>query len=229
MQKAIIHRSTLDFLTALSKNNNRDWFNQNKDRYLRELEHMVVFADALLDKMRTHDLIETESGKKSLFRIYNDTRFFKNKPPYKNHWAGGFTRATKKLRGSYYFHIQPGNSYISGGFYGPNPDDLKRIRQDIDMNYSDWRKLMNSAGIKKTFGTFIEERVATAPRGYAANHPAIDLLRQKTFYMRHYFTNEEVLSPGFLDNMNKTFRALRPFLDHMSEILTTNLNGEPLV
>ena len=90
--------------------------------------NIIAFADALLTEMNKHDKIETPSGKESLFRIYKDVRFSKDKTPYNTHWNGAFKRATKKLRGGYYFNIKPGNSFLAGGFWNPEPKDLKRIR-----------------------------------------------------------------------------------------------------
>src|SRR4249919_2829601 len=116
-----ISKSNFDFLKDLSKNNNRDWFLKNKERYDEAHQNIISFADALLTEMRKHDNIETKSGKASLFRIYRDVRFSKDKSPYKTYWGGGFKRATKKLRGGYYFQIAPGDSLAAGGFFAPNP------------------------------------------------------------------------------------------------------------
>jgi uncharacterized protein (TIGR02453 family) len=229
MKNACIQKSTLDFLKSLSKNNNRNWFNNNKERYLREYEKMIAFSDMLLLRMNGHDLIENQTGKDCLFRIYNDIRFSKDKTPYKTDWAGGFKRATPKRRGGYYYQIEPGNSYAAGGFFSPNPEDVKRIRQDIDVNYTDWNKLLSKTSIKKTFGTLLGEEIATAPRGYTPDHPAIKLLRHKRFYLKHRFTDAEVLDAGFLNNLNNTFKQLRPFFDYMSDVLTTDLNGESII
>jgi uncharacterized protein (TIGR02453 family) len=124
----LIKKSNIDFMVELSKNNNREWFADRKKQYELERENIIDFADELLKKMQVHDSIETPSGRKSLFRIYRDVRFSKNKAPYKTHWSGSFKRATKLLRGGYYFHIEPGNSFIGGGFWGPEPKDLKKMR-----------------------------------------------------------------------------------------------------
>lgn len=98
--------SVLTFLSKLKKNNNRDWFNKNKELFFQEQYIVERFADRLLAELNTHDLIETLSGKKSLYRVYRDVRFSKDKTPYKVNWSGSFTRATKWRRGSYYYHIQ---------------------------------------------------------------------------------------------------------------------------
>src|SRR6202142_3482268 len=117
MSKAKIIPSNFEFLKLVKKNNNRDWFAVHKERYLLELSQIEAFADALLLEMNKHDVIETPSGKKSLHRIYRDTRFSKEKTPYKTNWSGSFKRATKKRRGGCYFHIEAGNSFIAGGFW----------------------------------------------------------------------------------------------------------------
>jgi len=226
---AIINKDSLNFLNDLSQNNNRDWFNAHKDRYLAAHGNIVAFADALIMEMNKHDHIETTSGRKCMFRIYKDIRFSKEKTPYNKHWSGSLQRATKKLRGGYYFRIEPGNSRAVGGFFGPNPDDMKRIREDIDLNHKDWLKVLADPTMVKTFGQLGGDKLATAPRGYAKDHPAIGLLRHKQFVLRRTFTDEEVCRPDFLYQVNDTFQKMRPFFDYMSEVLTTDANGVQLV
>ncbi len=221
-----IEKSTFDFLKKLAKNNNREWFNAHKEDYLSAKENAEQFVDALIAKMNEHDQIETPSGKKSLYRIYNDVRFSNDKTPYNPRFAGYLKRVKPHLRGGYYYWIKPGASRVGCGFVFPNPDDLKRIRQDIDVNYDDWRKLLKSKSIQSTFGTMRGEQVKTAPKGFDKDHPAIDLLRYKQYWFEHSFTDEEVLLHNFLNQVNKTFKSIRPFFDYMSEVLTTDLNGE---
>src|SRR5437868_3398955 len=130
MKSTSINKKTLQFLKDLSANNNREWFNAHKDDYLKSLENIVDFVDGLLAEMRKHDEIENESAKKSIYRIYNDVRFSKDKSPYNPHFGFSLIRATKFKRGGYYVNILPGNSYLACGFFSPNPEDLKRIRMD---------------------------------------------------------------------------------------------------
>jgi len=229
MTATVINKASIQFLQALSKNNNRDWFSAHKDRYTEARDNMIAFADNLLFEMNRHDNIETLSGKDSLFRIYRDVRFGNDKTPYNRHWSGSFKRATRKLRGGYYFHIGPGNSFVAGGFWGPVPADIKRIREDIDANHTDWKKLLAKKTLVQTFDGLKGEQLSTAPRGYAKDHPAIDLLRYKQFLLQHHFTDEEVLTPGFLLRANDAFKKMRPFLDYMSEVLTTDANGVSLI
>ena len=112
----MIYPSGFDFLNTLQKNNNREWFAEHKDEFLKEQALLEAFADDVLKQLNTQDVIETVSGKKSMYRIYRDTRFSKDKTPYKTHWSGSFKRAGKSRRGGYYFHIEPGNSFVAGGF-----------------------------------------------------------------------------------------------------------------
>ena len=225
----LIPASSFEFLKLVKKNNNRDWFNKHKDRYLNEYKYLEAFADALLHEMNAHDDIETPSGKKALHRIYRDTRFSKEKTPYKTNWSGSFRRATKLRRGGYYFHIEPGNSFIAGGFWGPSPEDLKRIRDEFAYDAEPLRKILKSKVFVKTFGNLIGEQIKTTPKGYDANDPAIDLLRYKQFLVMRHFTDEEVMSKQFLKEADQTFRNMRPFFDYMSEVLTTDVNGISIV
>ena len=226
VKEQYIRQSGFDFLQALKENNNREWFNEHKPAYQQELSQIENFAEALLGKMSEHDLIETPSGKSSLFRIYRDTRFSNDKTPYKTHWSGSFKRATKQRRGGYYFHIEQGNSFVAGGFFGPSPDDLKLIRNDIAFDATPLRKILKSKLFVSNFGTLKGEQVKTAPKGFSADHEAIDLLRYKQFLLIRNFTDKEVMSASFLDEVNNTFKAMRPFFDHMSEVLTVDGNGE---
>lgn len=226
---AQIKTSNFKFLTDLEKNNDRDWFTENKDRYVNEHEQIISFADALLVKLNEHDLIETPTGKKSLYRIYRDVRFSKDKSPYKTHWAGGFKRATKQRRGGYFFSIKPGGqTFIAGGFWAPSKDDLQRIREEIATDASELREIIAQPGFVSTFGTLDGEQLKTSPKGFEKEHPAVDLLRYKQFIFSKNFSDEEVLSPDFAEVANETFKAMRPFFDFMSEVLTTDSNGQPI-
>lgn len=223
--QTIIPQSGFNFLKKLKKNNNRDWFNANKDIYLKELEHIELFASELLSELNKHDVIETPSGKKSLHRIYRDIRFSKEKTPYKTNWSGSFRREGKQRRGGYYFHIESGNSFIAGGFWGPSPDDLKRIREDIAYDPMPIRKILKNKHFITMFGTLQGEQIKTAPKGFEPNDPAIDLLRYKQFLAIRYFTDKEVLNPDFSKEAAKTFLNMRPFFDYMSEVLSSDTNG----
>jgi len=220
--------TTLKFLADLDKHNDRDWFLAHKERYQAALENMRDFADALIERMNRHDRIETASGKASLQRIYNDQRFHKERPPYKARFGGGLARVKPALRGGYYFSIKPGASFIACGFFAPEAADLKRIRMDILYDHETWERLLKGKALRKHLGTIEGDQLKTAPRGFPKDHAAIDLLRRTQFLFRHSFTDKEVLAPGFADAVNASFKTIRPLFDHMSEVLTTDENGNPL-
>ncbi|MBO3700584.1 DUF2461 domain-containing protein [Roseivirga sp. E12] len=222
---AQINKSSFDFLNQLTENNNRDWFNENKPWYQDEHLNATDFAEAMLQGLKEHDDITTVSGKKSMMRVYRDVRFSKDKSPYNPRWAGSFSRQKPHLRGGYYFHLKPGQTVIGGGFYGPVPEDLKLIRDQIAQDDQPLRSVLNDPAFKKVFGALQGEQVKTAPKGFDKEHPAIDLLRHKSMYVFRDFSDKEVLSPNFLKEALSTFVALRPFFDVMTEYLTTDLNG----
>tara|TARA_R110002072_G_scaffold19728_2_gene72795 strand:+ start:7335 stop:8006 length:672 start_codon:yes stop_codon:yes gene_type:complete len=220
-----IKKPTLEFLSDLKKNNNREWFERNKDRYRSAHENMIGFMDGLIAEMKKVDNIETISGKKSLFRIYRDVRFAKDKSPYKSFFGARMSRATKWLRGGHYIHIEPGNCFIAGGFFSPNSADLKLIREDIAHDSKPLREILSDSDFKKIWGSFEGEAVKTAPRGFDKDHPDIDLIRFKQFHLSHHFSDEDVLSEDFVFEIVKSFLVLRPYFDYMSEVLTRDIKN----
>lgn len=226
MKDSSILPSSISFLNDLAINNTRDWFNDNKETYIEAQNNMISFVDQLIVLMNAHDAIENISGKKSLYRIYNDIRFSKDKSPYKPRFAFSLQRSTKLKRGGYYVNIQPGNNFLACGFFSPNPDDLKRIRKDIELNPAAWHQILNSKLIKGNFGELAGNKVPTFPKGFPKDHEAIDLIRHKQFILKHNFTDKEVIDPEFVNKVNDIFKTVRPFFDHLSFVLTTDLNGE---
>jgi len=220
-----IPKSSLDFLRQLKENNNKPWFDENKSTYLKELNHIESFAGALLAELSKTDVLETASGKKSVYRIYRDIRFSKDKTPFKTFWGGSFTRATSARRGGYYFHLEKGNSFFAGGFWGPNAQDLKRIRSEFAHDATPMQEILQSKSFVETFGILQGEQLKTAPKGFDKDHEAIDLLRFKQFLIIKRFNDQEVLSPQFLEQALQTCINMRPFFDYMSEILSTDING----
>jgi len=219
-----VQQSTFKFLKEIEKNNNREWFTENKPRYVEEQQKLLSFYTALEEKLNEHDAIE----KLKMFRIYRDVRFSKNKTPYKTNMSGHFVRATNRLRGGYYLEIRPGASFVAGGFWAPNKEDLLRIRKEFELDGFEIREVLAEQKFKENFGELRGDGVKSAPRGFAKDHDNIDLIRKKQFILVRNFTDKEVLSTSFLDQVNDTFIAMRPFLNLMSSILTTDLNGESL-
>jgi uncharacterized protein (TIGR02453 family) len=219
-----LNKSLFEFLNALSLHNNREWFEQNKGTYQMELSRFRVFCDELCFLMESFDLLEG----KNIFRIYRDVRFSKDKSPYKTHFGVGFTRATKWRRGGYYLHLQPGASFIGGGFWAPEAADLKRIRQELAVNTDTWNQITQTAGFRNLFGEIKGEKLKSAPQAFPKNHAHIQLLKLKQFLLMRNVSDEEVFSDSFLKMVADTFRHMLPFFDYFSEILTTDENGTPL-
>lgn len=226
---AIIHKETLQFLSKLAKNNNRDWFLKNKKLYDAAQANMFAFTEEVMKRFSRHDKISNDNAKRALYRIYADVRFQKDRKPYTARFAAHFGREKPLLRGGYNFVIKPGESYVSCGFYSPNAEDLKRIRQDISYNYEDWNRILNAKKFRSHFGKMRGETVKTAPQGFPKDHVAIELLRHKQFFFRHSFSDKEVLSIEFPKMVDDSFKTIRPWFDYMSDVLTTDANGELIV
>ncbi|MBL4624654.1 MAG: DUF2461 domain-containing protein, partial [Flavobacteriales bacterium] len=153
-------------------------------------------------------------------------RFSKDKSPYKNHWGGGFKRATKLLRGGYYYHIEPGNVVVAGGFWNPDKDDLARIREEIAADSSELKSIISNETFINLFGKIWGDQLKTAPKGYPKDHVDVDLLRYKQFCVVRNFTDKEALDKNFYKKVNETFIGMRPFFNYLSEVLTTDANGQ---
>ncbi|WKB81112.1 DUF2461 domain-containing protein [Cellulophaga omnivescoria] len=225
MKNDVISKNTFGFLNKLKENNTREWFLEHKEEFKVEENAFKEFITLLGEKLNEHDDIE----KSKVFRIYRDVRFSKNKTPYKVHLAGSFTRAGARLRGGYYVHIEPGNSFVATGFWAPNKEDLFRIRKEIELDAQEFRDIINNKTFKDAWGELKGEELKRAPKGFDIAHNDIDLLRKKQYIFTREFTDKEVLSANFLDTINELFAAIRPFFDLMSDVLTTNLNGESIL
>lgn len=221
----MLTNSTFEYLDLLKKNNNRDWFTDNKKRFEVENKNAKNFFTEVLADLEKIDSIE----RMQVFRIYRDVRFSKDKTPYKTHFSVGFTRTKPLLRGGMYLHIEDGGSFVGGGFWEPNNEDLQRIRKELELDASELRAIINDDTFKQFFKNGLEgEELKTAPKGFDKTHPDINLIRKKQFLIGRNFSNKEVLASNFKDEVVKTFAAMRPFFDYMSDVLTTDLNGESL-
>ena len=220
-----ISKESLFFLKELSQNNNREWFAENKPTYKAHESKIKQFFKSVEEKLIVTDDIE----KYKMMRIYRDIRFSKDKTPYKPRFAASFKRTSERLRGSYFINIEPGNCLVGGGFYGPNPIDLLRIRKEFELDASEINEILKSKNLKKIFPNGIQgDGVKTSPKGFNKNHEAILLIRKKQFYFMRSFLDEEILSDSFENEVVNTLVTLRPFFNYMSEVLTTNLNGESI-
>src|SRR5690606_31156669 len=180
-------KNAFDFLTRLYKNNNRDWFTANKPEFDVYQKQNKEFFHQLYSELQKHDSLEGIH----IFRIYKDVRFSKDKLPYKTNFGVSFSRTKPLLRGGYYIHLEPGNSFVGGGFWSPNNEDLLRIRKEFEMDTTEIQKITSNKTFVNYFGELRgEDGVKTAPKGFDKNHPAIDLIKKKQYVVMRKFSDK---------------------------------------
>jgi uncharacterized protein (TIGR02453 family) len=211
-----LSKNTLQYLSELMQNNNRDWFLDNKKRFDDARQEFESFIDALILEIAKFDpAIAHHRAKDCIFRIYRDVRFSKDKSPYKTHFGAHVTAAAKRSeihsRAGYYIHIEPGVSMLAGGAYLPQGPWLKAIRQEIAFNGEEFRKVLNAKDFVKHFGQMEGEKLKKAPKEYDADHPEIELLKHKSFLASNKCPDGQVTSEDFLSYSTEVFRALFPF------------------
>ena len=220
-----INPDILTFFKALEKNNTREWFEKHKPRYKALESEIKIFCQGVKNGLDKDDDIE----RIKIFRIYRDVRFSKNKTPYKTHIGISFHRKKPQFRGGYYIHLKPGDSFIAGGFWDPNPKDLFRIRKELEFDAKELRNIISKKKFKLVWGELKGEKVKTAPKNFNRDHPDIDLIRQKQYLFIKRFDDKSVLSSDFLKHVIDNFTSIRPFFDYMTNVLTTDLNGVSLI
>ena len=220
-----INPDIFTFYKQLSKNNNREWFEPQKSRFKALETGVKAFAEELKIELNNKDVVDQVK----VFRIYRDVRFSKNKTPFKTHFGIAFHRKKPELRGGYYLHLAPGDSFIATGFWNPDKDDLFRIRKELEVDAAEFREVIAQSQLKTLWGNLEGEEVKTAPKGFSKEHPAIDLIRKKQYLFLKKFSDQEVLASDFQQQISTHFKAIRPFLDYMSHVLTTDLNGVSLL
>ena len=222
----MISKNVFNFLEALKNHNNREWFKSNISTFRTVESEVKNFHSHLYDQLNQLDSIDNFK----VFRIYRDIRFSKNKTPYKTYFSGSFHRTKPELRGGYYLHLAPNNeSFIATGFWNPDKEDLKRLRKEFEIDADEFRAIIAEPRFKANWGPLMGNELKSSPRGFAKQHPNIDLIRKKQFIFKKGYTDKEVLSDQFLQEVIYSFMVIRPYFDYMSSILTKNLNGEPIL
>ena len=214
-----IEKETLDFLRNLKDNNNRDWFNANKATYSKARQNFENFLATLIMEIGKFDPpVLHLDPKKSVFRIYRDTRFSKDKTPYKTNFGAHLVADALKPHGKagYYIHLEPGASILAGGAYLPPASWLKKIRKEIDADAQSLKAILHNRTFKKYFGGISGDQLKTAPRDFSKDHPEIDLLRHKSFLAVHKLSDDDILSPRFIKHASLVFKALKPFDDFLN-------------
>tara|TARA_Y200000002_G_scaffold351552_1_gene329655 strand:+ start:5394 stop:6065 length:672 start_codon:yes stop_codon:yes gene_type:complete len=221
----VIPKNTISFLKELKLNNNRDWFNKNKDQFKSIQSDIKIFAQEVKDSLSISDDIE----KLKIFRIYRDLRFSKDKTPFKKNIGMAFHRAKPELRGGYYLEISADESFLAVGFWNPNKEDLLRIRKEIEIDGQEFKSVINHKKIKNIWGDMKGEELKTSPKGFNIDHEHIDIIKKKQFIFIKKLKENDILDNNFQRQLVNYFESIRPFFDYMSEVLTTNLNGESII
>ncbi len=217
----MITKDSLAFLADLKKNNDRDWFLENKSRYDIYKQNYYDFAQELLDKMIVlDDSLKNLEVKKIVFRINRDIRFSKNKTPYKTHMAVWFSAGAKKdnLAG-YYLHIENGKSFVAGGLYWPEAEALGKIRKEIAFFQNDLEKIIDDSDFKSIYKELEcneNNSLKTSPKNYDKEHPAIEFLRLKSFVATAQISDKEVLQKNFAEKVAQQMIILKPLVDFLN-------------
>lgn len=222
----MLSKNSLEFLDDLKANNNRDWFLDNKKRYEAFKKDYHQLVSDFLSVMKPLDpSLEMLEVKNCTFRINRDIRFSKDKSPYKDHIGVWLSSGAKgKNRSGYYVHIARTGSFIAGGFYCPEAEDLKKVRKEIAFFYEDLEEILNEKNFKKEFTDFDRNEInllKNPPRGYEKDHPAIEFLKLKSFETTQKFDIEEVTQKDFVTKMSQKLIALKPLNDFINRALTS--------
>ena len=222
----MLSKDSLQFLDDLKANNNRDWFLDNKKRYEVFKKDYQQLVGNFLDAMKPLDpSLEMLEVKNCTFRINRDIRFSKDKSPYKDHIGVWMSSGSKGLnRSGYYIHIARAGSFIAGGFYCPEAEDLKKVRKEIAYFHEDLEEILTEKTFKKEFGDFDRNEtnvLKNPPRGYEKVHPAIELLKLKSFETSQKFDIEEVTNKDFVSKMSKKLIVLKPLNEFINRALTS--------
>lgn len=221
----MLHPKTIQFLTKLKKNNSREWFNEHRNEYDAAKENFIELVNQILSQAGQFDQdISVLTYKDCIFRINRDVRFSKNKDPYKTNMAAYFVRGGKKswLAG-YYFHCEPGGkSFIGGGLYGGEPDQIKKVRQEIDYNWTEFKCILENKAFKKTFGDLSREEgmsLVREPKGYEKDNPAIDYIKLKNFIVSVAVTDEELTDQKLVKKIITCFATMQPLLHFLNRAM----------
>ena len=221
----VISKNILNFLKDLHKNNNREWFNANKNVYNKVRLEYEMFVELLIQRVNQFDDdVGTLAAKDAIFRIFRDIRFSKDKSPYKTNFGAYIAKGGRKIGSAgYYLHIEPKGSFLAGGIYMPSSDILKAIRTEIYENIEEFKEIINNSDFKKNFDSLWGEKLKTPPRGFPKDFPDIELLKYKHYVVVRYTTDEEVLDKDFLENAIRIFRIIMPLNRFINNTIKNSL------
>lgn len=221
----MLQKSTLQFLKQLARNNNKEWFDVNRKQYETAKADFASFIQNVIDEFcKTDASLAALTAKECMFRINRDIRFSKDKSPYKiNFGASINTGGKKSFKAGYYIHIQPDESFVGGGLYDPFPDVLQKVRQEIDYNFDEFKKIVNHKKFKAVYAKGLsmdnEMRLTRPPKGYDENNPAIDFLKLKSVIAIAPLTDDQLTDKKFASTITKSFDALYPLISFINKAL----------
>lgn len=222
----MLQSSTIKFLKDIRKNNNKPWFEKNRKVYEEAKLDFAGFIQCVIDQHGKKDpLIKNIVAKDCLFRINRDVRFSKDKSPYKSNFGASINKSGRKGEHSagYYFQVQPERNFAGGGIWMPEPNELKKIRQEIDYNFNDFKKIIGSKKFKSVYGNldrsdeFLLRRV---PKGYEPDNPAADYLKLKSFVAISFLTDADLTSKDLVKKTVTAFEALQPLIYFINEAVS---------
>ena len=219
----MLQPATIKFLKDLKKNNTKEWFDANRKAYEAAKNDFANMIQIVIDRFGKKDTtIAPLKAKDCMFRINRDIRFSKDKSPYKTNMGASINKAGKKAwdTSGYYFHLEPGNSFVGGGLYMPEPEILKKVRQEIDYNFADFKKLISNkkfAGIYKDLDHSVEMKLNRPPKGYEADNPAIEYIKLKSFIAMTPVTDAELTGKDLVKKITDAFEALQPVIGFINE------------
>lgn len=219
----MIQQTTFQFLRDIAKNNNREWFQENKERYELARQNVLDFTSEVLEGLSKIDPLISEDlqAKQCVLRIYRDIRFSKDKTPYKTNFGIGISPTAKNFQGpGYYLHLEPDQSFVTGGCWMPGSDLLKAIRQEIDYNSSDFHAILDDPDFKSLIGELdVEHKLKTAPKGYPAEHPDIEYLKLKSFTASSHLTEKQLVGKDSVHAVLVRLETLYPFMEFLRNAL----------
>jgi len=211
----------LKFLKSLSRNNDRAWFEKNKETYLQLKDGFEGFVGDLLTEMISFDpALAGLDPKRLTYRIYRDVRFSKDKTPYKTNMSAAISSGGKTMGiPGYYFQLEPGGkSFVAAGMYMPQAETLSKIRQEIDYNGERLQKILKEPKFKKLYTSlWTGDALRSVPKGYAKDHPQIEFLKLKSFIVEHAFTDEEATSKTFRKKLIDSMRTAQPLIEFLKQ------------
>ena len=216
-----LQSSTLQFLRTLERNNNREWFNENKNLYLTAQEDVIGFVEGLIESIGSWDeQVAKLDAKKSLFRIYRDTRFSKDPRPYKTNFGASLGIGKGSERAGYYLHIEPGKSFLAGGIYQPNADLLKKLRSEIVYDAEKFLELIEEDTFRQNFrGLSVENKLKRVPTGFDKEHPMAEYLKLKHFIVSHPIADDVITSKNATQYITKVYESMAPLVNYLNTAL----------